>query len=197
MNVKPLLIFLFCAYSALASAQVDVIPRSLSDEKVAKVAELRLQQLQNFIKIIGEKPETNDRSSKMDAVRSAGEYFTKPCVIEVSNVSTGRTRTYHNAEEYFIHLMGLDYDRISIKFHPSASPTVEYKGGERYGVEGQYKQEFRAVKFGPNGKEYSDITIKKVYMTVYKNSGVIPDKNDKYDIIISKIIVIQTDRVKS
>jgi hypothetical protein len=197
MNTKPLLIFLFCLPSALAIAQVDVISPKLSNKQVVEVAELRLQQLQNFIQIIGEKSETNDRSFKMKAVRSAGEFFTEPCIIEVSNVSTGRSRTYTNAEEYFIHLMGLDYDRVKIKFHPSASPKVDYKGGERYEVEGEYKQEFRAVKLGPNGREYSDITIKKVYMTVYKNSGVIPDKNDKYDIIISKIIVVQTDRIKS
>lgn len=197
MNVKPLLTFLFCASTTLALAQVDVISPGLSNKQVLEVAELRLQQLQNFIQIIGEKSEKNDRSFKMRAVQSAGEFFTEPCVIEVSNVSTGRTRTYTNAEEYFIHLMGLDYDRVRIKFHPSASPAVKYKGGERYEVEGEYKQEFRAVKFGPNGKEYSDITIKKVYMTVYKNSGEVPDINDKYDIKISKIIVVQTDRIKS
>jgi hypothetical protein len=138
-----------------ATEKVELSPAELEDFKVS--VENKINELQNSIKIIGNKQESDETRNK--AVKLALKLFIPKATMQISSKS-GAPKSYL-MEDYFFRLMSLPYTKVEINFYDLAYISNFYKGEDgNYHATATIFQEFK----GYNGDNvaYTDRTSKTI-----------------------------------
>ncbi len=154
---------------SMTSNEMDIVKRNLdkstgnnlSKDELAnfqKNVEHKVNELQNCIKLIGSKTESDDIRYK--AIESGLKLFIPDAKMQVSIQKGNKIKTYL-IEDYFYRLMSLPYTNVEINFYDLAYISNFYQGEDgAYHATATIFQEFK----GYYGDEvaYTDRTVKTI-----------------------------------
>ncbi|MEN0046320.1 MAG: hypothetical protein AAF806_04570 [Bacteroidota bacterium] len=182
-----LFIFLVLSVSMTLKAQPDT-PDELEESLKQSITE-RAEAFQEFVAILADKDQS--RSVKDNAYSAAIELFEdKNTIIEVSTKRKDEIIINEIAiSDYLRKLTILPYDSVAFEFEPYYMESFQERTERLYESTVLLNQHFRGYQAGD--MQYSDFTIKRVYVEALKSVGAKPE--DQYwEILFTKITVVET-----